>query len=876
MISTTIDTSVTADLAAAHDVLHTAEADPARAVAPATQLARAAVAAGEYAVASIATRALGVAALHLQNTDEAVRHLRVAAGHGRRAGSPELEAEARLRLAAVLSTRGRAAAALRETDAALGGLEGVQKARAYAQKGAVLVQLVRLDAAVENLELAVSGLRLAGDLMWLKRALANRGIASARRLRFDDALADFTEALQINRDLGLELPAAFLEQNLGWAHGLRGHVPLALEHLDRAEATMRRLGAQLGFLLEDRAGLLLSVGLLGEARAVAGEAVAALRRERQFVAVPDVRLLLARLALFEGDPVDARTQARRALAELRRLGRTETASLARFLALAADHLDPSSGPVSVARVRAVAAELDDAGWRADATAARLLAAELATRRGRSPEADLSAAAAARGAGPAATRALGWQAEAQLRAWQGRRSAAFAALTAGLRLLDEGRAGLGADDLRAHSGRQRLALADTGLRLAVESGRAETILTWAEHGRASHLLLPALLPPEDPEFGAELADLRAAAGEVAQARAGGGDVEAAMRHQVAVERRIRDRARRRPGVLGPVSKPVALQDLTDRLGHASLVEYVELDGRLYALVVVAGQPGWRDLGPLAPVRDLVERLPFALSRLARGSGSPESARALLTHTARALDAALVAPLGLGDRPLVVVPTGPLQSLPWSVLPSMRGRAVTVAPSATAWHAAVSASPRSSGGRVVVISGPGLPGARDEAAAVAALHGTTATAPGVEAALGALAGADVAHLATHGVVHRANPLFSSLVLADGPLTGYDLERLRPMPRLVVLAGCDTGRLAVRAGDELLGLVATLLARGARQVVASVVPVPDAETAPLMRAFHAELVAGVSAAQALSRAQSALQDDGHPAAAVAAAAGFVCIGA
>jgi len=174
--------------------------------------------------------------------------------------------------------------------------------------------------------------------------------------------------------------------------------------------------------------------------------------------------------------------------------------------------------------------------------------------------------------------------------------------------------------------------------------------------------------------------------------------------------------------------------------------------------------------------------------------------------------------------------------------------------------------------VVVAGPGLPGAAAEADAVAAIHGTRAVhGATVEATLRSLAGADVAHLAAHGTVHPQNPLFSSLVLADGPLTGYDLERLRPVPRLVVLAGCDTARMAVPDGDELLGLTSTLLARGARQVVASVVPVPDAGTAPLMTRFHAAVVAGSSPAAALAQAQTTLTDDAE----LAAGAGFVCLG-
>jgi CHAT domain-containing protein len=80
-------------------------------------------------------------------------------------------------------------------------------------------------------------------------------------------------------------------------------------------------------------------------------------------------------------------------------------------------------------------------------------------------------------------------------------------------------------------------------------------------------------------------------------------------------------------------------------------------------------------------------------------------------------------------------------------------------------------------------------------------------------------------------------------------------------------------VRAGDELLGLTATLLARGAGQIIAAVVPVPDAETSPLMVGLHRLLAAGQEPAAALAAAQQQIARDASPAA--AAAASFVCMG-
>jgi CHAT domain-containing protein len=176
----------------------------------------------------------------------------------------------------------------------------------------------------------------------------------------------------------------------------------------------------------------------------------------------------------------------------------------------------------------------------------------------------------------------------------------------------------------------------------------------------------------------------------------------------------------------------------------------------------------------------------------------------------------------------------------------------------------------------VAGPGLPHAHREAAAVATLHGS---APLVESAataravLEALAGAETAHVAAHGSFRSDNPLFSSLHLADGPLTVYDLESLAATPTLCVLSACDSGLSDVRAGDELMGLTASLLALGTATIVASVVAVPDETTAVLMERFHRGLKAGRAPAEALARAQS---DPGDDPAALVAQAGFVCFGA
>jgi hypothetical protein len=92
-------------------------------------------------------------------------------------------------------------------------------------------------------------------------------------------------------------------------------------------------------------------------------------------------------------------------------------------------------------------------------------------------------------------------------------------------------------------------------------------------------------------------------------------------------------------------------------------------------------------------------------------------------------------------------------------------------------------------------------------------------------------------------------------------------------VLLAACEGAQAAVLTGDELLGLAVTFLTLGTRALVAPVVPVPDAETVPLMVDVHRRLLAGASVAESLAGVQQHATDS--PATLVAATA-LVCLGA
>jgi CHAT domain-containing protein len=220
--------------------------------------------------------------------------------------------------------------------------------------------------------------------------------------------------------------------------------------------------------------------------------------------------------------------------------------------------------------------------------------------------------------------------------------------------------------------------------------------------------------------------------------------------------------------------------------------------------------------------------------------------------------------------VLVPTGALHALPWGTLPSLRGRALTVAPSLSVWLDLTRRTAPNQG-RTALIAGPRVRHSPAEVRRLAGLHpgaivleGSAATS---SSSLAAMDGAALAHLACHGRFRSDSPLFSALELHDGPVTALDLQQMGRPPDILVLAACDLALSDRHPGDELLGLAAAVLASGTRTIIATVVPVPDADAHRLMLALHRRLAAGIAPAVALADVTA---HDDH-----SRYTGFVCLG-
>lgn len=119
--------------------------------------------------------------------------------------------------------------------------------------------------------------------------------------------------------------------------------------------------------------------------------------------------------------------------------------------------------------------------------------------------------------------------------------------------------------------------------------------------------------------------------------------------------------------------------------------------------------------------------------------------------------------------------------------------------------------------------------------------------------------ILHLATHGILDDASPMYSYVVLAnegenrreDGFLEAWEIMNLDLDADLVVLSACETARGRVGAGEGMIGFTWALFVAGSPSTVVSQWKVDAASTATLMLEFHRGLRANNSKARALQQA-------------------------
>jgi tetratricopeptide (TPR) repeat protein len=824
--------------------------------------------------ASIARQAIGIVLREVGDVDAAVRELRQARRLARRSGSADREADVLATLGLALVFAGRTGPGRAALDTAVQRSSGLLHGRVLLRRGGALSVLGDHSAALADLSSAITSLRLADDQVWEARALTARAFTHLAFGSVRRAEVDLQRAEQLFTANGQELESADAVVHRGVLALRNGDLPAALASFDEAEHRFDEIGTSDPTLSIERCRALLAAGLPGDALAETDNAIERLDEIRgQQTKRAELLLAGAASALAAGLPDRALQRADEAVELFGRQDRRWWLAHARLAQLRAAF---AVGPPDAALLRAGRRSVRElANLRSPELAlAGLLAGRIALAVGQMGTAEefLAAAGRQRNRGPALSRVVGWQAEALRAELAGDSRRLLGACRRGLDLIDEHRSALGSSELRALASLHGAELAMLGQRHALRLGRPRLLLAWSERWRANALAVPAVRPVDDELLQADLVALRSTARRLAAVRARKIPSAALQREQLRLERAVRARVlaaggASRPGAEAPAAFDVGV--LLDELGDDRLIEIAAVDGELQLLVCGSGRVRRYATGPMTRVFRAFDFARFGLHRLARrrSASHADYALDLLRHAGRQLEDALFgqAVRQLGDGALVLVPPSGLHAVPWSLLPSLHGRAVSIAPSASAWLRARRSLDGSSSGGVVLVYGPGLAYAGEEVAQLAHMYagdGDVSTLGGgtadVAQVLAAIEGARLAHIAAHGTFRADSPLFSALRMDDGPLTAYDLERLTRAPRRIVLSSCDSGRGATASADELLGLTSALIPLGTAGLVASVVPVNDAAAVPLMAGLHRRLRRGASLAEALCDARQDLEPE------------------
>lgn len=687
------------------------------------------------------------------------------------------------------------------TDSEMGRVE-VQRAYVLHHAGLLIEALGCLDRAERLFDVNAN----AQDRIKLRQ---NRGLVLLQLGRLDAAETDFRTSGQDAVALGLTAANALSAANLGVLFGRARRIAESMRQFAIAASLYAEAGEpsrMIAILEIDRSEVLMHAGLAAESVKSARRALVLAERTGNQVVIGDGQMLIARTELAAGNFSAASRAADVAADSYRQSGRERMVAHARSVGVhAALHnaVQPESGRGALLRAAQLIENLLSTGWEQLADDLRVARVRAGHRLKLLDEiaADLAYLRLGAFSGQRDAALAGWYVEALCRALADDSIGALDACRSGLDLLDAIVAE--APTLERRSAAMRLGedLSQLAIDLAVEHRNAEIVFAAAEGTRA-----------------------RALHDELVEAE----------RHK-------------------PLSAEAADQlrrELSVRLGNRVLVEWVLSGSRTWAVVV--DQSGSR-LVDVGDTRAILRARDRVLVWLDRASAEPDGSSRNAIHGVALLDDLVISPLNLpSDSEVVLVPVGGLHGIPWSGLPSLAHRSVTLAPNAQLW---LESDRRAGGsGRTVgLIVGPGVESANIERGAVERNHPGATIASGAGATAQSVcsmfAGLDLVHVAAHGVFRSDHPLMSTIMLHDGEMTLYDTVPDRVRSRLIVLSSCEGGAQGTADGSEVLGLASVMLARGAAAVLAPLTVVRDLECADFVAEVHGELAAGVPFGQAVS---------------------------
>jgi len=748
-----------------------------------------------------------------------------------------------------------------------------------AQHGLMLMRVNRVAESIAKLDRAVAvdeRARAQGfvDHLGYGFNLLNRGLAYVALGRTRLALKDMRRCIEVvdeglvdghSDPVDLQRLGGIAHHNLGTVARRAGDIPSALRDYRAVARSLQKIApSMLPKVRRDYAEAFLAGGLAQDAAIQLDEALPELARQRDHQNLAEAEALRASAALIDGDHATARRMASSARRRFLRRGNETWAAIASLTRLRSEAVTAlETGHVAKAlppKALALGDELSGLRLVDEAAVARMLAVRLELRRGAIDVAQrrLAEIPTPRRVSPVDHRMLLRLCKAELAVATGHRRSVFAQARGGLTELGRLRDRLGGLEMVSGTAVHGRELGELAVRLVLQERKvdARQLFDWLERTRAQVYRYDPLPPMDDAELEDRVQEYRTLSREVQQARVAGRRVHDLIAKHGAVQREVMRLGWRETPWGRP--RPIAsLAEVMARIEDRALVSYVVSGDGIGAVVVADGRARFVRLGAAVDAANAARELRADLDvlspdHLARPIAAAVSNSARLR--AARLDEQLLRPLAgvIGDRELVVVPTGDLYAVAWGTLPSLRGRPVAVAPSATAWLTAMR-SPEPVTGPTVLAAGPDLAAAvgevsrlRDHYPDAVLLDGPRAS---VHDVLTALDGARLAHVAAHGTHEPENALFSRLELADGPLYAHEMSRLRKPPEHVVLAACELGGSRIRPGDEALGFAGALLAIGCRAVTASVTRVGDLAAATAMADYHGRLAAGAQPAVALA---------------------------
>lgn len=638
-----------------------------------------------------------------------------------------------------------------------------------------------------------------------------------------------------------------------------GEVAKALAEFQEVRAEYREHAPELeAFVQGSNADALLYVGMYRQAIEEWAEAIAATRLsgdQRQSAVLEYWRAVAA----FEDNRFEEATDwAERAMNSLYQQGNEPMAFLARLLILQGQFDSNNEGPDFADKVSRLCDALEQRGWTLRLSQARILALRARIKAGalEGVEEALNDERSGSGFEAMAEDLARYLAKAELAIV--RNQDPMPQLRAGLDQLDEYRMAFGSVEFQAGVSALGVQLSSKGLTHTTNNGTPADMLRWAERSRAQGLRIPPVKSATDPGVREVLGRLRQARQRLWDLESLGEESAEERARVKALEEEIRAYDRTMPGP-GRQAERIAPEDLHHlaESRNTVLVNLYEVGGDVRA--ILAGGKGLKHvrLMPLDAAAELASRLGADLDALGKPFRLPPrlqtSVEGSLRRNAEALAEGIWDSIAdyVGDRQVVIVPHSRLAWVPWPMLPQLRGRPVTVSPSAEAWWRAVHRTRAT--GPALVAAGPALSTAGGEIETIAGLYPganlITADESDPEMVLKALDGASVAHIAAHGHHEPDNVLFSRLDFGLGPLNAYELLGLDQPPGHVVLSSCDLGRSTVAVGNETLGFTAALLHAGTSTVVSSLGRVPDDMAAEMMIEYHQRCAAGATPAEALA---------------------------